>query len=158
MASPTRWMWVWMNSGSWWWKGRPGVLQFTGSQRVGHDWATELNWIKKVGSCVCVNSLQSCPTLCDPIDYSPLGSLVREDSPGKNTGVGCHAFVQGIFPTQELNLSLLHLLHWQASSFPLATHGKPQSRIWGTYWKMGTISEDWGKISQRMDVSKPRIQ
>ena len=37
--------WVWVNSGSWWWTGRPGVLQFMGSQRVGHDWATELNWI-----------------------------------------------------------------------------------------------------------------
>ena len=44
MASPTRWMWVWVNSGSWWWTGRPGMLQFMGSQRVGHDWATELNW------------------------------------------------------------------------------------------------------------------
>ena len=44
MASPTRWMWVWVNSGSWWWTGRPGVLQFMGSQRVGHDWTTELNW------------------------------------------------------------------------------------------------------------------
>ena len=44
MASLTRWPWVWMNSGSWWWTGRPGVLRFMGSQRVGHDWATELNW------------------------------------------------------------------------------------------------------------------
>ena len=44
MASPTPWTWVWVNSGSWWWTGRPGVLQFMGSQRVGHDWATELNW------------------------------------------------------------------------------------------------------------------
>ena len=43
MASPTRWTWVWVNSGSWWWTGRPGVLWFMGSQRVGHDWATELN-------------------------------------------------------------------------------------------------------------------
>ena len=46
MASPTQWTWVWMNSGSWRWTGRPGVLQFMGSQRVGHDWATELNWLK----------------------------------------------------------------------------------------------------------------
>ena len=38
------WTWVWVNSGSWWWTGRPGVLWFMGSQRVGHDWATELNW------------------------------------------------------------------------------------------------------------------
>ena len=44
MASPTRWTWVWVNSGSWWWTGRPGVLRFMGLQRVGYDWATELNW------------------------------------------------------------------------------------------------------------------
>ena len=44
MASPTRWTWVWVNSGRWGWTGRPGVLRFMGSQRVGHDWATELNW------------------------------------------------------------------------------------------------------------------
>ena len=44
MASLTRWTWVWVNSGSWWWTGRPSVLRFMGSQRVRHDWATELNW------------------------------------------------------------------------------------------------------------------
>ena len=44
MASLTWWTWVWVNSKSWWWTGRPGVLQFMGSQRVEHDWATELNW------------------------------------------------------------------------------------------------------------------
>ena len=44
MASPTRWTRVWVNSRSWWWTGRPGVLQSLGSQKVGHDWATELNW------------------------------------------------------------------------------------------------------------------
>ena len=43
MASPTRRTWVWVSSGNWWWTRRPGVLQFMGSQRVGHDWATELN-------------------------------------------------------------------------------------------------------------------
>ena len=43
MASLTQWTWVWVNTGNWWWKGRPGVLQFMESQRVGHDWATELN-------------------------------------------------------------------------------------------------------------------
>ena len=44
MASPTRWAWVWVNSRSLWWTGRPGVLQFMGSQKIRHDWATELNW------------------------------------------------------------------------------------------------------------------
>ena len=43
MASLTQWTWVWVNSRSWWWTGRPGVLWFMRSQRVGHDWATELN-------------------------------------------------------------------------------------------------------------------
>ena len=45
MASPTQWTWVWVDSGSWWRTGRPGVLQFMASQRVGHNWATELNWL-----------------------------------------------------------------------------------------------------------------
>ena len=44
MASPTQWTWIRVGSGSWWWTGRPGVLQFMGSQRIGHDSATELNW------------------------------------------------------------------------------------------------------------------
>ena len=44
MASLTQWAWVWVSSGSWWWTGRPGVLQSMGLQRVCYDWATELNW------------------------------------------------------------------------------------------------------------------
>ena len=52
MASLTRWTWVWVNPGSWWWTGKPGVLRFMGSQRVGHNWATELNWTE-----VNINSL-----------------------------------------------------------------------------------------------------
>ena len=47
MASLTQWTWVWVDSGSWWWTGRPGVLQSMGSQRVGHDWVSELNWTGK---------------------------------------------------------------------------------------------------------------
>ena len=45
MASPTQWTWVWLNSESWRWTGRPGMLQPLGSQRVRHNWATELNWV-----------------------------------------------------------------------------------------------------------------
>ena len=48
MASLTQWTWVWVDSGSWWWTGRPGVLQSMGLQRVRHDWATELNWTEWV--------------------------------------------------------------------------------------------------------------
>ena len=44
MTSPTQWTWLWVGSRSWWWTGRPGVLQSMGSQRVGQDWTAELNW------------------------------------------------------------------------------------------------------------------
>ena len=48
MASLTQWTWVWASSGSWWWTGKPGGLQSMGSQRVGHDWETGLNWTREV--------------------------------------------------------------------------------------------------------------
>jgi len=63
MPLPTLWTWVWVNSGSWWWTGRPGVLRFMGSQIVGHNWVTELNWIelKKV-------FLSQGPFLCGQVE------------------------------------------------------------------------------------------
>ena len=48
MASLTWWTWVWVNSGSWWWTGRPGMLRFMGSQRAGYNWGTGLNWTETV--------------------------------------------------------------------------------------------------------------
>ena len=53
-------------------------------------------------------------------------ALCPWDSPGKNTGVGCHALLQGLFLTQRLNLGLLRLLHWQAGSLLLAPPEKPK--------------------------------
>ena len=63
-------------------------------------------------------SLLSCLTLCDSMGYSPLGSSVQKDCPGKNTGVGCHALIQEIFPTQGSNPNLLH---WRQILYHLAT-------------------------------------
>ena len=59
-----------------------------------------------------------------PMDCSPTRLLRPWDSPGKSTGVGCHALLQGVFPTQGSNLSLFHLLHWQVGSLPLEPSGK----------------------------------
>ena len=70
-------------------------------------------------------SLQSCLTLCDPMDYSLPGSSIPGASPGKNTRLGYHTLLQGIFLTQGSNPHLLFLLHWQAGSLPLAPPGKP---------------------------------
>ena len=77
-----------------------------------------MKWFKKrpqgvvrLQQCVLrTESLQSCPTLCNPMDCSLPGSSGH--SPGRSTGVGCRARLQGIFLTQGLNLCLLHLLHW----------------------------------------------
>ena len=57
LASPAQWTWVWANSGSWWWTGRLGMLQSIGSQRVRHDWATELNWMNVFNTCYSLRSV-----------------------------------------------------------------------------------------------------
>ena len=62
---------------------------------------------------------------CYPVDCSSPGSSVHSDSPGKKTGVGCRALLQGIFPTQGSKPRLLSLLCWQAGSSSLVTSGKP---------------------------------
>ena len=66
---------------------------------------------------------QLCPTLCDPMDCSPLGSSVHGIFPGKNTAVSCHFLLRGIFPAQELNPCLLHL---QVDSLSLSHLGSPR--------------------------------
>ena len=83
------------------------------------------------GVCMCAKSILFCLTLCDLVDFSMPDSSVHatllcpRDSPGKNTEVVSHSLLQGIFPTQGSNLHLLHLLHWQEGSWPLAPPGKP---------------------------------
>ena len=84
--------------------------------------------------------VQSCPILCNPMDYSPPGSSVHGGSPGKNTGVGCHALLQGIFPTQGLNPCLLCFLHCQMDSLPLAPPGKPMLLTMGCVYCPSFIS------------------
>ena len=71
MASPIRWTWVWVNSGSWWWTGRPGMLQSKGLQKG----QTQLSHWTEL-SCVHAKSLQLCLTYCDPMNCSLTGSCV----------------------------------------------------------------------------------
>ena len=69
---------------------------------------------------------QSCPTLCDPMDCSPSVSSVHEDSPGKNTGMGCHALLQGIIPTQVSS-------HCRWILYCLSHQGSPRILEWVAY-------------------------
>ena len=80
---------------------------------------------------MCVSLVaQSCLTLCDPMDCSPLDSSVHGDSPSKNTGVGCHALLQGIFPTLGLNPGLLHC---RQIPYCLSHQGSPRILEWVAY-------------------------
>ena len=79
----------------------------------------------RIHMCVCAKSLQSCPTLCDPVDYSLPGSSVLGILQARILEGVAMLSSRGIFPTQGLNLNLLCLLHWQVGSFPLAPPGKP---------------------------------
>ena len=71
----------------------------------------------KIDICCCL-VYKSCVTLLQPHRLYSAGLLCPCDFPGKNTGVGCHFLLQGIFPTQVLNPCLLQLLHWQVNSLP----------------------------------------
>ena len=81
---------------------------------ISHDWALRAILLYSLavlwGPCIHAKSLQSCLTLCNPIDYSPSSSSVHVDSPGKNTGMGFLALLQGILPIQGLNPHLLCIL------------------------------------------------
>ena len=79
---------------------------------------------------------QLCPALCNPMDCSLPGSSVHGDSPGKNTGGGCRALLQGVFPTQELNPGLPHC---RCILYPLSHHGSPG--------KTTELISEFGKIA-----------
>ena len=83
-------------------------------------------WRRPFSSSVLRLVVQSCPTLCDPMNCSLPGSSVLGDSPGKNTGVGCHALLQGIFPTQGSNPGLLHC---RQILYHLSHQGNPASSV-----------------------------
>ena len=94
-----------------------------------HDWLSKWSAVSYLASLpvprVHVLSCSVVPDSLQPHGLQPFRLLCPWDSPSKNTGVGCHALLQGIFPTQGSNLHLLYPLHWQVGSFPLAPRGKP---------------------------------
>ena len=102
---------------------------------------------------------QSCLTLCDPMNCSTPGSFVHGDSPGKNTGVGCRALLQGIFPTQELNPGLLNC---RQILYQLSHQGKPKNTAVGSLSLLQqtfpTWEFDWGLLHCRWILYQLRYQ
>ena len=110
------------------WTEEPGRLQSMGSQRVGQDLATKPQqqgglWIEKKQEERTRSHTQS-----HPLSYKDCQAPLSIAFASKNSGVGCHPLLQGIFPTQGWNPCLLLLLHSQAGSFLLVSAGKPHSR------------------------------
>ena len=89
---------------------------------------------------------QSYSTLCDPVDCSPPGSSVHEDAPGKNTGVGCHALLQGIFPSEGLNPGLPHC---RQIFYYLSHQGSPRILEWVAYpfSRGSSLPRNWTGVS-----------
>ena len=106
MASPTWRTWVWVSSGSWWWTGKPGVLQSMGSQRVGHDWATELKHFLKVYSVTYSTGLlcQACIRLGACHKEAKIPDLLWESHNTHMMGGinrGCHGHIGSSYSLRE---------------------------------------------------------
>ena len=110
------------------------------------EWVA-ISWYYFLIMLLCLKSVlvtQSCPTLCDPMDCNSPGSTVHEDAPGKNTGVGCHALLQGTFPTQGSNPGLshfrqilYHLSHWGSQCLvPAGNVEKIRQIIFRVIWML----------------------
>ena len=113
----------WVDSGSWWGTGRPGVLQFTGLQRIGHDWATELNrdrLLQFINLCVCA---QLYLTLCSSVDCSLPGSSVHGIFQGSILEWVATSFSMGSSPPRDL--TQVSCISTQVDSFTTAPPGKP---------------------------------
>ena len=121
MASPTQWTWVWVNSGSWWWTGRLGVLQSMGSQRVGHDWATE--WRMKAR-----------PYRASA--YLPaMAHTWQQGGPRCGNRAGCPALsAQPILSCSSAGLPIIRPLHWGRGASPITQMaGSPLQIIKSTH-------------------------
>ena len=114
MASPTEWTWVWVNSRSWWWTGRRGMLQSIGSQRVRHDWATELNWTDCQGMSgskgLIPEILASQPTIFEHCVFFRAHNLRRKVKTQITFKAGCGVYLWGVTIALEKQWEVLEIL------------------------------------------------
>ena len=129
MTSLTQWTWVWVNSGSWWWTGKPGMLQSMGSQRVEHDWATKLNWTEPLHWASLV--AQRVKNLaCNSGDLSSVPEWGR--SPGEGNGNPLQYSCQG---------NSVDRGGWRAM-----VHGAANSQTWLSDWAHTKAINWWKEI------------
>ena len=137
MASLTQWIWVWVNSRSWWWTGKPGVLQSMGCKES--DKTEQLNWTEPHAE-----SLQSCLTLVirTVAHQAPLSMGFSR----QKYRVGCHAFLQGIFLTQSVikPAFLMSLaLALTGRFFTTSTNWEAHCHTWVYFWLLESLAHLW---------------
>ena len=157
MASPIRWTWVWASSRSWWWTGKPGELQSMGSQSQTQvsNW-TEMNWSLKRSKismlCHAMLSHFRRAWLFATYELGPSRILCPWEFPGKNTGEGCRALLQGIFQTKELIPYLWCLLPCRQVLYPPSLLGSLKISIilfkHFNYNSSGSQSTEWRDWSE----------
>ena len=157
MSSPTRWTCFWVNSGSWWWTGRPGELQSIGSQRVGHDWVTELN----------------CPFYSIPVSWAWVsllrtGSYLNPKTVSKGNinskHTGFHLQLSDQIRRVFIHIHIYVLSHSVMSS-SLQLHGLYPSRLlcpWGfsrqEYWSGLSCPPPGDLPNPRIELRSPPLQ
>ena len=145
MASPTQCTWVWVSSCSWWWTGRPGMLQSMGLQRVGHDWVTKLNWLIKIlvkkrscfeGSGHVVKRILSCliNLVSDPMDCSSPGSSVHGNFQARTSEPVAISFSRGSsWPRDRAQVSCIFCIGrrilYQYTTWEAPTHNAWEEAI-----------------------------
>ena len=128
MASLTWWTWVWVNSGSWWGTGRPGVLRFMGSQRVGHNWATDLIW-SDIYIYIHYIVYYQTEKVMAPHSSTLACKIPWTEDPGRLQSMG----LWRVGHDWAISLSLFTFLHWRRNvllHIPLFLPGESQG--WGS--------------------------
>ena len=140
MASPTQWTWVWVNSGSRWWTGRPGVLQSMGSRRVRHYWATELNWGREVTGSVSL----LCASLTGWWGGSRLVSQGLTLSVLKLQESRCHV----LLIIEYLASSMYWSVHWRGGGllYLQSNSGNVHQTLLSRYFRKVLKQRIWGKV------------
>ena len=146
MASPTQWTWVWVSSRSWWWTGRPCVLQSMRLQRVRHDWMTELNWTELIlENMEMIQDYLHCDFCCGNSSWwrrqwQPTPVLLPGKSHGWRSLVGCVHGITRVGHDWATSLSLFAFIHWRRKwqPTPVFLPGESQGlgslvgcRLWG---------------------------